>query len=105
MTTTVITVVVAATAHITAIPSQVSQSKKTTSCYRHHHNTLGCRQRSSDKGAYQCKPEVEATRAVETLPAQPQLSVLPTTTMTATRAADIAPTQPTTTTTPGLRRQ
>ncbi|KAH9176525.1 hypothetical protein EDB89DRAFT_2240344 [Lactarius sanguifluus] len=28
-------------AHITAIPSQVSQSKKTTSRYRHHHNTVG----------------------------------------------------------------
>ncbi|KAH9177301.1 hypothetical protein EDB89DRAFT_2200467 [Lactarius sanguifluus] len=57
-----------------------------------------------DKGAYQCKPEDDATKAAETLPAQTQSSVLPTTTMTATRAADIPPPQPPTTTTPGLRR-
>ncbi|KAH9169318.1 hypothetical protein EDB89DRAFT_1908623 [Lactarius sanguifluus] len=107
-TVTVTTVVVAATvggyssfitttslpqtheAHITAIPSQVPQSKKTTSRYHHHHystvegptrpvrtpNNLN----DSDKGVYQCKPENDVMKTAETLPAQPRPSVLLTTT-------------------------
>ncbi|KAH9159437.1 hypothetical protein EDB89DRAFT_1916168 [Lactarius sanguifluus] len=90
-------------AHITAIPSQVPQSKKMTSCYCHNYYSIGGA--NHDKGAYQCKLEDDTTKAAETLPAQPQPSVLPTMTMTATRAADIPPMQPMTTTTPGLRQQ
>ncbi|KAH9083551.1 hypothetical protein EDB83DRAFT_2309515 [Lactarius deliciosus] len=59
------------------IPSQVRQLK-TTSCY--HYSTVGGPTRparnpnnwnDSDKGAYQCKPEDDATKTAEILPVQP----------------------------------
>ncbi|KAH8983833.1 hypothetical protein EDB86DRAFT_2833756 [Lactarius hatsudake] len=82
-------------AHITAIPSQVSQPTKMTSCYHHHHNTV--------EGPTRPAHTPNSLNDVNVAVTRPQLSVLPTTTMTATRAAaDIPPTQPTATTTPGL---
>ncbi|KAH9022832.1 hypothetical protein EDB85DRAFT_2185328, partial [Lactarius pseudohatsudake] len=71
-------------AHITAIPSQVPQSKKTTSHYHHHlghhhYSTIGGPTRparnpnnlnDSDKGAYQCKLEDDATKTVAFEPSE-----------------------------------